>query len=144
MDSTLKERTQQELLIASEAESPMVTPQDISLMQAQAATSIANSLAVISSFIASGGLATMLTGIAKTQAANGVIQGLVTHSGRNGLDARFATQNMKDAFHSIEALYDGFAERLAEKKRGQAFEEVDAEAGYKHWAEQEDKRGSGE
>lgn len=137
MDTTLKQDSQQELLIASEAESPMVTQKDIALMQAQAATSIAQSLAVISSFIASGGLATMLTGIAKTQAANGVIQGLVTHSGRQGLDARFATQNMKDAFHSIEALYDGFAERLAEKKRGQVFEEVDAEAAFKHWAEQQ-------
>ena len=139
MDTTVTEPVVHELLVASPSESPMITNTDIALMQAQAAQSIAQSLSIISSFLASGGLTTMLTSIAKTQAANGVIQGLVTHSGRQGLDARFAKQNMKDAFHAIESLYDGFAERLAEKHQGTEFQEVDAEADFKYWAEKEEK-----
>ena len=70
MDTTIKPALQELELTTREDLSPRVVENTaIAKQHAEALTSIASSLATITNFISQGGLTTVLTAMAKTQAA---------------------------------------------------------------------------
>lgn len=103
--------------------------------QTQALTVMANSMQMIATFL-NQGLPQMIAAQSKAQAVTGVLNGLMTKEGRNGLDARFIKQNAIEAVSAIEAVHDEYQEILAAKAKGQQDPEIhDPEKEFRDWAE---------
>lgn len=97
----------------------------------------ADALHSISEFLNGDGLQRTLSGLARSGAANSLLQGLVAHDGRNGLDARTQEQNAREICHLVEKVFDQFQEKLQAKANGEVRDSEihDAEAGFKEWKE---------
>lgn len=94
------------------------------VVQAQALKEIAN-------FVTNGGLNEIAKGLALSNTAASLLNGLTAHDGRKGLDARTLTQNAKEIAEFALRVKDQFQEKLA--KRPQDSEIHDSEADYKKW-----------
>lgn len=114
---------------------------EIALQQTQALTSIAQSLSLLTNFLQNGGLTTLLQGYSKAQAVGGILQGLATHAGRNGLDARVLEQDAIEIVHKIEAVYKKYQERLEAETKGELDPDLhDAEDTFRKWVEKRNSR----
>jgi len=113
---------------------------EIAVSQTKALTTLAESVKAIATFLTSNRLPEILEGYAKASAVNGILQGLVTHSGRGGMDARLMKQNAIEASEFIEKCFEHYSEKLAAKKMGEVDTEIhDGENDFKKWQEQNKK-----
>lgn len=104
--------------------------------QTKALTSLATSINALATFVTQGGLGNLLEGYSKIAAGNGILQGLVTHSGRQGLDARTMKQNGIEAFHAMNSMQEAMKERLREQRENPELSEQelhDAENEFLAW-----------
>lgn len=106
---------------------------EVAMRQAQALTSVANSLNALTQFVTGGGLSNMVGNLARANVAQGIFQGLTAHDGRGGLDARLLKQNAIEAVHQIEAVFEKFQEVLKAKNTPRDPDLHDAEAELKRW-----------
>lgn len=104
--------------------------------QTKALTTISESLKQLSDFVSKGGLTELVKGYTQTQIAQGVLQGLASHDGRNALDARFIKQNALEIVHAIEAVFDKAKERN-ETKDSLDSEIKNAEDAYSVWKDKQ-------
>ena len=97
---------------------------DIAVKQAQALEVLAKATNEIASFITGSGLSSLLSGYARSQAVKDILGGLAAHDGRNSLDARVLGQNALEITEAVEAVFMKYAERMAEKERGEEREDL--------------------
>jgi len=91
---------------------------DVSVQeQTKAISKLATSVEQISNFLVGGGLSTLLSGYARSQAVKEILGGLAAHDGRNSLDARVLGQNALEITEAVELVFKKYAERVAEKGR---------------------------
>lgn len=95
----------------------------------------ATALARLADFFTGDGLPRVLGAMGQSNAAASLLQGLTTHSGRGGLDARTQVQDAKEICHLVQAVFAEFEEKLSAKARGEVRdpEVKDAEAAFKEW-----------
>lgn len=109
-----------------------VSEKEIAVQQAQALTTLANSVQQIANFLSSGGLTSILNGYAKSQSVKDILGGLAAHDGRNALDARVLSQNAVEIVEQVEKVFDKYHERLKDKEpRDETI--IDSEADYLKW-----------
>jgi hypothetical protein len=103
--------------------------------QAEALATIATSLNSISRWITSGGLTQVLSGYARTQSVQGILQGLATHDGRKALDAQTMEQNALEITTQIEAVYKKYEEKLTAYMNGEPIDPNlhNAEESFSEW-----------
>ncbi len=121
--------------LAYESELPLKKAEDTSLPtllqqqtlalenQTKALTLMAEAIQGISTFLAKG-LPQVLNGYSKAQSVHSVLNGLVSNSGRAGLDPRVHKQNAVDAIHLIETFYTHYKDLLEERAKGVSTDEV--------------------
>jgi hypothetical protein len=91
--------------------------QSLAVQQTEALTVLAKATNEIASFITGGGLSTLLSGYARSQAVKEILGGLAAHDGRNSLDARVLGQNALEITEAVELVFKKYSERVAEKNR---------------------------
>ena len=92
---------------------------ELEIQQTQALTVLSEATKQIADFITGGGLSSLLSGYARSQAVTDILGGLATHGGRNSLDARVLGQNALEITEAVEAVFKKYAERMAEKAAGE-------------------------
>lgn len=108
--------------------------------QTKALVSIGESLKQLSNFVSNGGLTELVKGYTQTQIAQGVLQGLASHDGRNALDARYLKQNAIEIVHAIEAVFDKAKERTEAASDKKLDPELkNAEDAYQNWKKAQEK-----
>jgi hypothetical protein len=121
-----------------------VTTQDLALERSErdsrALAALAESITSLTQFITTGGLANLLSGYARTNGVNGMLQGLAQHSGRGSLDARTIQQNATEIVTQVEAVFDKYAERTLDKKDRNP-DIQNGEEDFKAWVEKKKKEG---
>lgn len=115
---------------------------EVQAEQTKAIQSVGQALQTIASFVAQGGLATLLGEYSRSQIAKDILGGLAAHSGRNALDARFIEQNAIEVNKAIEAIFDKAEEKAKARAAGEIrdSEIKDSEKEYREWKE---KHGQG-
>ncbi len=91
----------------------------------------AEALKDIAHFLTSGGLSSIAQGVALSNTAASLLNGLTAHDGRQGLDARTLEQNALEIATFALKVKDQFQEKLA--KSNVDSEIHDGEADYKKW-----------
>lgn len=104
---------------------------EIEIKRTEALESIGAALQGISTFLTGGGLASLLSGYARSQSVKDILGGLAAHDGRNALDARVLGQNAVEIVEQVEKVFAKYEERLAEKGRDPEIK--DAESDYTKW-----------
>lgn len=109
---------------------------EVSIAQTEALAKLADSVNSLSEFVTGGGLSTLLSSYARTQAVQAILGGLASHDGRNSLDARVLGQNAIEAVTAIEAMFTRFQEVMEAKAKGEERDSEihDAETSFKTWA----------
>ena len=106
--------------------------------QTKALSTIAESLKTLSTFVSGGGLTDLMRAYSQSQIAQGVLQGLASHDGRNALDARYLQQNALEIVHAIEAVFNKAKERTEAASNEKLDTEIkDAENAYQAWKEKQ-------
>ena len=96
----------------------------------------AEALKDIAHFLTSGGLSSIAQGVALSNTAASLLNGLTVHDGRQGLDARTLDQNALEIATLALKVKDQFQEKLSALAKGPVDNELhDGEADYKKWAE---------
>lgn len=113
-----------------------LTPIEIKEQEVKALTVLAESTKEIATFITGGGLAKMLTGMARTNGINGVVTALVQHGGRQALDARTIKQDAIDAVTRIEEAFKYYQEHIAAKRDPEI---KDPEVDFREWLGEKEK-----
>lgn len=90
---------------------------ELQLKQTEALTSLAESVKVLTDFLAKGGLQHTLSGLARANIAQGILGGLAAKDGRDSLDARVIKQNALEITEIIDQVFDKVGERLKDKNR---------------------------
>jgi hypothetical protein len=102
--------------------------------QTKALSTIAESLSSLSQFVSNGGLTTLLSGYARSQAVKDILGGLAAHDGRNALDARVLDQNAKEISEQVEKVFQAYQEKLKSLAKDNRDPHIrDAEADFKKW-----------
>lgn len=109
--------------------------------QTKALTTIADSLQSLSTWLTQGGLTEVLSGYAKSNAVQGILQGLATHDGRDALDARTLDQNALEITKQVEAVWHKYQATLEAYMNGNVDPDLhSAEDPFNEWkAKQEVK-----
>lgn len=117
---------------------------ELEVKQTEALTALAKASTEIATFVTSGGLSSLLSGVARGNAVSAMLGGLTQHAGRDGLDARTLKQNAIEIVEQIEAVFTKFEERLSAKRRG---EERDGEVknaedlgNYSEWVKKKEEQ----
>lgn len=95
-------------------QAPATTDRELLMQQTQALTVLAQGVNSLAEFVVNGGLGQMLSGYARTQSVQGILNGLAAHGGRAALDARFLKQNALEITEAIEQVFDKYKQRTAE------------------------------
>ncbi len=85
----------------------------------------------ITTVLKSPELTNLLEGMAKTKAVGGMMEALVQHGGRQGLDARTMNQNAIEMCHFAEMAFEQYRKTLKSKNEGVSDELVDAERDFR-------------
>lgn len=94
----------------------LTSEREIAIRQTEALTVLASATQEIATFITGGGLSSLLSGYARSQAVKDILGGLAAHDGRNSLDARVLGQNALEITEAVEMVFKKYAERMAEQK----------------------------
>lgn len=111
---------------------------ELQVKEVEALATLASSVKEISTFLNGGGLATILSGYARSQAVKDILGGLAAHDGRKALDARVLEQNALDISKHVEAVFEKYA-KILEAKGKQDPDLHDAENDYVRWANKQKK-----
>lgn len=117
------------------------TSNELQVKQTEALTVLAAGVQTIATFLTNGGLTSLLSGYARSQAVKDILGGLATHDGRNALDARVLGQNAVEIVHAVEAVFEKYQERLSSKEVRDP-EVHDAEKDLKEWQEKHEHKTS--
>lgn len=95
----------------------------------------------LAGFLTGEGLTRTLGAFAKSNSAASLLQGLTTHDGRKGLDARTQAQDAKEICHLVERVFAEFEEKLTAKAKGEAQESElhDGERDFNEWMKEQQK-----
>lgn len=114
---------------------------ELQIKQAQALTTLAEGVSSIAAFLTGGGLPSLLSGYARSQAVKDILGGLASHDGRNALDARTMGQNALEIVAQVETVFAKYEEKLKDKEKRDP-ELYDIEVNFKDWAKKiEEGRG---
>lgn len=136
-DGITKEIAVREAL--KDAESQVVAKEinyEIQIKQAESLELLATSVNSIANFLSTGGLSSLLSGYARSQAVKDILGGLATHAGRHALDARTLDQNAVEIVEQVEAVFKKYEERLKDTNRDPELK--DAESDYKKFTSKRD------
>jgi hypothetical protein len=115
----------------------LVEKHELEIRKTEIAEVQATALKAIADFITGSGLAKTLGAVSQAGAASSLLQGLTTHSGRAGLDARTQGQDALEICHLVQKVFAQFEEKLSAKANGEVTDEEihDGEEGFKKWKE---------
>lgn len=100
---------------------PDVPVSELSAKEVHALVTNSISLAISSAvldIISSPQVATFMESAAKGKALSGMLEALVSHDGRKGLDAQTMKQNSLEIAHFIEQAFNKFKERARDVENG--------------------------
>jgi hypothetical protein len=127
-------------LVATEQWEIERTKLQLAVQQQMALSSLAASVTSISQWLTTGGLEKTLGEFARATGANGMLNGLVAHDGRQALNAQTMKQNTIEVVHLMEMVRDKFQEVLKAKNANELDPDMhDGEADFKKFQE-ENKR----
>lgn len=105
---------------------------EVEVRHTEALETIGRSLNSLCTFVTSGGLSSLLSGYARSQAVKEILGGLAAHDGRNALDARVLNQNALEIVTQVEAVFKKYQENLSSKEVRDS-DIHDGEAQFKKW-----------
>ncbi len=111
-------------IIIKEQQELQVTDRELLAKQTEALTVLASGVNALAEFVVNGGLSQMMSGYARTQSVQGILNGLAAHGGRAALDARFLKQNALEITEAIEQVFDKYKQRTAETAAGERDPEI--------------------
>ena len=110
-------------------------------VQAKAIASLAQSFSAIAKFLGNSTLPQVLESHAVMQSVGQVLNGLTSHAGRQGLDARTIKVDATDATHRILQAFSHLKETIEARRNGDFAEHLDAESDYLKWKESQSDGG---
>ena len=91
--------------------------QHLKVRNVEALEDLADGVLQIGNFLCNGGLTKVLSGYARTQSVQGILNGLAAHDGRKSLDARVLSQNALEIVEQVEAVFKKYDSRMKQTDR---------------------------